>query len=112
MQATATGAVGLSAYKPKDVRHGAGHGAQAALDWRNAMKTNRMVLLCVAGVLLAGCSTMDERGSFVPPQRAPSIMDSDAQYMAYVERIARRRGIHVTWVNAPRRRMPDTANSQ
>ena len=76
------------------------------------MKTNRIALACVVGLLLAGCSSMDKRDSFVPPQRAPSIMDSDAAYVAYVERVARRRGIHVTWVNVPRRRMPDSAQTQ
>ncbi len=30
-------------------------------------------------------------------------MDNDEQYMAYVERIARRRGIEVVWVNLPRK---------
>ena len=76
------------------------------------MKTYRIALVCVAGALLAGCSSMDTRDTFVPPQRAPSIMDSDTAYVAYVERVARRRGIHVTWVNVPRRRMPDAARTQ
>lgn len=73
---------------------------------------SRIALLCVSGVLLAGCSTMDERSSYVPPQRAPSIMDADEEYIAYVERVARRRGIGVTWVNAPRRRMPEQTPTQ
>lgn len=76
------------------------------------MKTERIVLLCVAGLLLSGCRSMEERNSFVPPEREPSIMDTDAKYVAYVERVARRRGIHVTWVNPPRRPMPDTAPTQ
>jgi len=40
-----------------------------------AMKTYRIALVCVTGALLAGCSSMDTRDTFVPPQRAPSIMD-------------------------------------
>ena len=76
------------------------------------MKTCRIALLCVSGLLLSGCSTMNERSSYVPPARAPSIMDSDAKYVAYVERVARRRGIHVMWVNAPRRRMTEAGPAQ
>lgn len=76
------------------------------------MKSYRMALVCAAGVLMAGCSTMDQREAYVPPERAPSIMDNDAAYVAYVERVARRRGIHVTWVNVPRRRMPSTTQTQ
>jgi hypothetical protein len=32
-------------------------------------------------------------------------MDNDEAYMAQVERIARRRGIDVTWVNVPRKQI-------
>ncbi|WP_386813575.1 hypothetical protein [Lysobacter koreensis] len=43
--------------------------------------------------------------AFVAPQRAPSIMDNDEAYMAAVERIARRRGIEIVWVNVPRKQL-------
>lgn len=75
------------------------------------MKTSRIALICVSSLLLAGCATTNDR-SVVAPERAPSIMDADAEYVAFVERVARRRGIHVTWVNAPRRRMSESAPTQ
>lgn len=68
------------------------------------MNANRVVVSCVAGVLLAGCAGMEKRDTYVPPPRAPSGADADVAYMAYVERVAQRRGIHVTWVHPPRRR--------
>ena len=54
---------------------------------------------------LAACAGMQQKSgsAFVAPQRAPSIMDNDELYIAQVERIARRRGIEVVWVNVPRK---------
>lgn len=70
----------------------------------NASLRSAVLLLPVLG--LAACAGMQERSSaaFVPPQRAPSIMD-DELYIARVEQIARRRGIEVVWVNLPRKRV-------
>lgn len=69
----------------------------------NASLRSAVLLLPVLG--LGACAGMQERSSaaFVPPQRAPSIMDDDELYIARVEQIARRRGIEVVWVNLPRK---------
>ena len=65
----------------------------------------RAALLSLSVVGVAGCAGMDQRSgaAFVAPPRAASIMDSDEAYIAAVERIARRRGIEVVWVNVPRK---------
>lgn len=67
----------------------------------------RIAVLSLSVLGLAACSSMDKKSSstFVAPDRAPSIMDNDEAYMDAVERIARRRGIDVVWVNAPRRQL-------
>ena len=57
------------------------------------------VLLSAMG--LSACAGMEAKSTYVPEQRAPSIMDTDEEYVAYVERIARRRGLDVVWVNVP-----------
>jgi len=57
------------------------------------------VLLSAMG--LSACAGMEAKSTYVPEQRAPSIMDADEEYIAYVERIARRRGLDVVWVNVP-----------
>ncbi|MGO4223328.1 hypothetical protein AB4Y64_15910 [Lysobacter sp. TAF61] len=59
------------------------------------------VLVSVLG--LAACAGMQSRTAYVPEPKAPSIMDNDEAYIAYVERVARRRGIDVVWVNSPRK---------
>ena len=59
------------------------------------------VLVSVVG--LAACAGMQSKTPYVPEPQAPSIMDDDEAYIAYVERVARRRGIEVVWVNTPRK---------
>jgi hypothetical protein len=56
-------------------------------------------------MLLGACAGTQEMTSTGAP--APDLQDrpeptSDQLYIAYVERIAKRRGIHVTWVNPPK----------
>jgi len=41
------------------------------------------------------------------PQARPELT-RDQLYIAYVERVARRRGIHVMWVNPPQKRLAGT----
>lgn len=67
----------------------------------------RIAVLSLSVLGLSACAGMHEKSdsAFVAPQRAPSIMDNDEAYMAAVERIARRRGIEVVWVNLPRRQL-------
>ncbi len=69
----------------------------------NTSISTAILSLAVAG--LAGCAGMQQKAeaAYVAPQRAPSVMDKDQVYMATVERIARRRGIEVVWVNVPRK---------
>lgn len=58
----------------------------------------------VTVALLPACTSMQERETSMAPEREPSLLDRDDAYIATVEAIARRRGIHVTWVNPPTRR--------
>ncbi|HEY5803726.1 MAG TPA: hypothetical protein VIT90_08560 [Lysobacter sp.] len=59
------------------------------------------VLVSVVG--LAACAGMESKTTYVPEPKTPSIMDDDDAYISYVERIARRRGIEVVWVNTPKK---------
>jgi hypothetical protein len=59
------------------------------------------VMLSALG--LSACAGMESKSTYVPEPRDPSIMDADEKYMAYVERVARRRGLEVVWVNIPRK---------
>lgn len=64
---------------------------------------NTMLRLAIASsvlTLLAGCAASREMTSSPPP--AQRELTAEQQYIAYVERIAKRRGIHLTWVNPPR----------
>ena len=63
----------------------------------------KVALLSLSVLGLAACAGHSTKTAYVPPQKAPSIMDNDELYIAQVERIARRRGIDVTWVNMPRK---------
>lgn len=76
------------------------------------------LVLAVAAVSLPGCRTMDESAATSPPARiqtAPAQaattyqprIEEDARYVAYVENMARRRGIIVRWVNKPVKRHVD-----
>ncbi|RNF82578.1 hypothetical protein [Montanilutibacter psychrotolerans] len=65
----------------------------------------RITVLSLSVLGLAACASTSDRDAFVPPPHTPSLMDQDEAYIAAVERIARRRGIDVVWVNTPRRPM-------
>jgi hypothetical protein len=65
----------------------------------------RVLVLSLSAVGLAACASVQEKSTYVPVQKAPTIMDVDEAYVAYVERVARRRGIEVVWVNLPRARV-------
>lgn len=56
------------------------------------------VSLSIAG--LAGCASMDDELTRSGPA-ADQTMTAEEIYIAKVERIARRRGIEVVWVNPP-----------
>ena len=64
---------------------------------------NAMIRLAVAVSacgLLAACASTGGTASSPPPEQRP--LTAEQQYIAYVERIAKRRGITLTWVNPPR----------
>lgn len=63
----------------------------------------RMAVLSLAVLGLAACAGSQTKTTYVPEPKPPSIMDNDEAYMNYVERVARRRGIEVVWVNLPRK---------
>lgn len=72
------------------------------------------LVLAVAAVSLSGCRTMDESAAATPPparvQTATTYqprIEENARYVAYVENMARRRGIIVRWVNKPVKRHVD-----
>ncbi len=72
------------------------------------------LLVLAAGLSLSGCTTTGETAQFVPAAKpvppgstyAPQIVEN-AEYMAYVENVARRRGVNVHWVNKPVKRDPE-----
>ena len=70
--------------------------------------TIRLTTLAAATCLLAACASSREQASYAAPQRveAPGSIVTDSEYVAAVERVARRRGIDVQWVNVPTKRTP------
>jgi K+-transporting ATPase c subunit len=80
------------------------------------MNAKILVVVLMAGALLVGCKTME--GSSVAASPAvkrtaqsgskylPRI-EENAAYIAYVERVARRRGTAVHWVHKPVKRYVD-----
>lgn len=65
--------------------------------------SSRMAVLALSVLGLAACAGMESKSTYVPEPRPPTIMDADEAYIAYVERVARRRGLGVVWVNVPRK---------
>jgi hypothetical protein len=62
----------------------------------------RMAVLSLSVLGLAACAGTEVRPAYTEPKE-PSIMDADEAYIAYVERVAKRRGTEVVWVNTPRK---------
>ncbi|MDQ3495541.1 MAG: hypothetical protein M3485_08510 [Pseudomonadota bacterium] len=58
---------------------------------------------------LSACASTQDRRAYVEPERTLSPgevrFEQDAEYIGYVERIARRRGITVQWVHPPTKRV-------
>lgn len=82
------------------------------------------LVLAIAAVSLPGCRTMDDSASATPPParvQTASVPPASAQpattyqprievnarYVAYIENMARRRGVIVRWVNKPVKRHVD-----
>lgn len=56
------------------------------------------VVVSTCGLLVA-CASAGGTASAPPPEQRQ--LTAEQQYIAYVERVAKRRGIHLTWVNPP-----------
>ena len=71
----------------------------------------RILFKAVLSISVAGlcaCAGTPQRVSQAPPAPSadrPGAVVSDSEYIAYVERVARRRGIEVQWVNPPTKRV-------
>lgn len=69
----------------------------------------RITALSLSVLGLAACTSSADRSAYVEPTRVMEPgevrIDRDAEYIAHVERIARRRGITVQWVNPPNKRI-------
>jgi len=66
----------------------------------------RLVVLSLAAVVVAGCaSSMEKDSAALTPAAKPGSVVVDAEYMAAVEQVARRRNIGVVWVNPPSKRV-------
>ena len=69
------------------------------------------LLVLAAGLSLSGCTTTGGTAQLTPAVKpmspgstyAPQLVEN-AEYMAYVETVARRRGVNVHWVNKPVKR--------
>lgn len=69
------------------------------------MSALRVVLILAAASTLPACATTDGRtAARTAPQRAGVVVDTDHEYVARVESIARRRGIDVQWIHMPTKR--------
>lgn len=71
----------------------------------------RMAVLSLSVLGLAACAGTEVRPAYTEP-KSPSIMDNDEAYIAYVERVAKRRGIDVVWVNTPRKTAEQVAQEE
>lgn len=63
-------------------------------------KQLKAVLAALAILSAAGCSTTSTLAQ-ATPQVTPQRYAQDAAYVAQVEKMARKRGVRVHWVNAP-----------
>lgn len=72
----------------------------------------RIIVLSLSVLGLAACASSQEGSAYVEPARVTNPgevrIERDAEYIAHVEREARRRGIYVQWVNVPTKRVAAT----
>ena len=69
------------------------------------MKIPLNYLLVLVVVLLTGCAGTHETVRQDPPMSPAGSIVQDDQYVSVVENIAKQRGIQVTWVNPPKKRL-------
>lgn len=70
----------------------------------NMPSSTALALLSLSLIGLAGCASMGEQAARAAPQpvsQTKLLADADQVYVTRIERIARRRGIEVVWVNPP-----------
>ncbi len=73
----------------------------------------RIVLLSLPLLGLSACaSALAPRSAPAPERSSSNAIAIDEEYVAYVERVARRRGINVTWVHQPRAQLPRTSTDE
>lgn len=73
-----------------------------------------LLLVLAAAVSLPGCRTTEGSARYVPAAKPAARgstyeprIEENAEYVAYVQSVARRRGVTVRWVNTPVRRHVD-----
>jgi hypothetical protein len=72
------------------------------------MNTSLRIAAVSLSAMLSACAGTQQMTSTNPPPAEPLVeseMTRDQLYVAYVERVARRRGIQVMWVNPPQKRV-------
>ena len=72
--------------------------------------THQAALVTASAMLLAACATGGGMASApsTQPYESPDQVIQDAEYVAIVERTARRRGVSVRWFNPPVKRVAAT----
>lgn len=76
---------------------------------------NALLRSVAVGVMIAGlsaCASTRNQVATSPkvvPQHQTGMLVVDSQYVSYVERTARTRGVDVKWVNPPLRRVTGTS---
>ncbi len=72
-------------------------------------KPLRFLTLSLLILGLSACASTQDRRAYAEPERTLSPgevrYEQDGEYIGYVERIARRRGITLQWVHPPTRRV-------
>lgn len=66
------------------------------------MKAARMLLLGVIVIASSACATTQNAQFAAQADRKAAQAEANAQYVAAVESIARKRGVQVVWVNPPK----------
>lgn len=64
----------------------------------------RMAVLSASALLLVACASTAEQSSYTSQSQktyTQTRIETDEEYVARVEAMARRRGVGVTWVNTP-----------
>lgn len=70
-------------------------------------------LIATSALLLAACASSGGIAKApAQPYQAPDQVVTDAEYMAIVERVARRRGVSVRWFNPPVKHVEAVAQAE